>query len=167
MLLKSVKNSSIDLIWPVKDYRGFLSSWDTAAFINVRKDFSALNSLYSILSDTSIICNRILSLREFFMELELECILLTLKWTYFIISHYIFLYPILKILSLKKLCPYFIIVLRLNHWLTSAFSFFFFCILPYLLFSFFCDKGLLEPRIVWLIQLWLSSLVWLTMSSLR
>ena len=60
--LKRAKKYIMDATWPTSEFNGFLSSCETAALIRVKNDFSALTSLYNILSETSIIYNRVLVL---------------------------------------------------------------------------------------------------------
>ena len=46
-------------IYPIREFKGFLSSCEIAALISVKNDYSAIASLYKILSLTSIIYNSI------------------------------------------------------------------------------------------------------------
>lgn len=83
-----------------RELRGFLSSWETAPFINVANCCSAFASLYNILSDISIIWIRVLFLlfSEILNSLIFKCT--KLKWTF---SSRVFLTSILNTLSFKFL----------------------------------------------------------------
>ena len=94
-----LKNSIIEYFCPIKALRGFLSSWDTAPFTIVKTNLSAFISFLRILSETSIICNKVLSFYKWFTEIKST--LFTLKWTYFIILHCVPSLVISNILSEK------------------------------------------------------------------
>ena len=123
---KLEKNSCMEQLWPIREFKGFLSSWETAAFIISRKECWALTSVYKILSEIS---TSWMSMEISFWSPSISfwfpvIILLTFSWIYLnVLSSFSFSNITLNTFCLKKSGVYFISSLRENsYWADGSYD---------------------------------------------